>query len=776
MGDPTGAGGVFQISVKDFGKRNAAKYPNPALSRRMVRQTFDLGTTQKRNSDFVRGLRKDGLRKGLADPEVGTGILWDTYKKKAATLKAVPSSELFEEALLEDGLGLRIPDTVRTMLQWHRENAVPQNCDKAILSWELRDSLSELDNMGPTIFFNIDTPTAPTISSVHSSFATFEQGPLVESYSSRTHLDTQITMLPSEQLSPEEEAMLEELYGLETIESAGSCGAGHRRRSCVGGRKAATSVATVVEEDGLKTIRLFKQATLHAVGAIGIGVGAAFVISDFVNDRPVEGAIALASLVTGVLGTLLGETPIGWALFATSIALSTRPGEFQGKRFPKKDLTEIVRYKMFGDPDHTGNEKCREDRDGVKANPKCQVVYAAGHIMKAFGWDAYTAIAFAQVAGGRPMSIPTMVSHLALIDDNASPDASDKVATVKCGFRALENYDYYSPQEETCQHAEITLNKAKLILPGINQTAADVEKRLVTEKGGDCVLVASSVHIYHAVYDMNLMGAPAAIACNVTEAINVNGTARRLVNGQMQTLNGTEAKDAAPPFSPANASTDGKIHYVAPDAPSRFAELNASVAACLGDADGKQLCLPNGTYVPPTGELGFGKAQITSLAMPPDARLMTMASQGTIGIIYRMTWTLWRRYFQGNVTGDQLRDLDRAMKGADTVRATATFDVLLRTPDPPAACIFTKPNYEGDVICLGPGGGNLTAPLVDRARSIALHAGAQMMIYAQHYADAGGQAIKHSVDDLSRVRYGKDGNFDGKIKALYIVAGNLPVA
>ena len=98
-----------------------------------------------------------------------------------------------------------------------------------------------------------------------------------------------------------------------------------------------------------------------------------------------------------------------------------------------------------------------------------------------------------------------------------------------------------------------------------------------------------------------------------------------------------------------------------------------------------------------------------------------------------------------------------------------TFDVLASVPVPRVVCLFTKKQYQGDMTCVGVGGGNMTEGAGDM-ESVAIYGGATVTLYPHKYRDPGGPAFTASLPDVSEIVYGNNGNFQGIVKALWVEA------
>ena len=90
-------------------------------------------------------------------------------------------------------------------------------------------------------------------------------------------------------------------------------------------------------------------------------------------------------------------------------------------------------------------------------------------------------------------------------------------------------------------------------------------------------------------------------------------------------------------------------------------------------------------------------------------------------------------------------------------------------PQPPAACLFSLPNFSGQVFCLGLGGGNLSATQSNTAQSVLLFGGATAYLFAESgYADGSETAVSADVADLKSEPYGVDESFSQRVKAVWI--------
>ena len=98
-----------------------------------------------------------------------------------------------------------------------------------------------------------------------------------------------------------------------------------------------------------------------------------------------------------------------------------------------------------------------------------------------------------------------------------------------------------------------------------------------------------------------------------------------------------------------------------------------------------------------------------------------------------------------------------------------TFDVNIPGPAPPAVCLFSQPSYRGDVACFGLGAGDLPNKAQNQAQSLRVYGGVSAWLYAEAYNDRGAAEVAGDIADLTTEDYGPDGNFNRKIKALWVV-------
>ena len=499
------------------------------------------------------------------------------------------------------------------------------------------------------------------------------------------------------------------------------------------------SLAYQSDPEPLKSVSVFRinggfsvfELTIGAAGVAATLVSVALVFVDFVNGNYVGGAVGLASLAEGIGLAALASWPVGWVLGALT-ALFTVLAHF-ASGMDEKDLaqrdnaTQIIRYAFFG-KDVSGNENCQAGRHGqqglpdVPGNPDCQVVYAPGMLKTALQWDNVdTAVFLLHFNDGYPMTIPGIADAFYTLKGDDGD--ANRVATIKCGDYtppcAVIDNNCPATDNTVCNDPVFGLNKDLITISPWNMTASQLRDKIGT---GDCKLNSGVSTYYYADYPIKVTGNPAAISCDV--------------------MSGN-----------ASTSTDSNSHYVNAPAAQGFAPtINSSSAVCLLGADGKQLCLPSGVYMPQTGATG-----------PLD-------TTDTLGIsIPQAGWFKTQgQTFTANVTVD----------GADPSDGDFRAQMALAGPfenhasdaiEPAAACLFADKDFQGDVACFGVGGGDVPDSIRNKARSLSLHAGATAWLFADHYNDAGAAQVTDSTANLEQIAYGLAQSFAGRIKALWVV-------
>ena len=592
--------------------------------------------------------------------------------------------------------------------------------------------------------------------------------------------------------SPQEEGLRSaRLSGL----SACGVGSGLRRRSCepleVEERRA---VALARLEGKSLAVRLGQAAGLFGA-AVGVAVSVAFVVIDFINGDYVGAAIGLTDTALSIAAAVFLDIPMGFLVsaflaFVSGLLSLTRQQHSDPKLPDVSDAQQIIQYCMFGDAQHTGNEQCRAGTADHPGNPNCTVMYGPGIIASVFGWSNFDAVIFMlKYNNGHAMPIPEIAAAFKVIApgtaEQLGPALASSLDTRSDEEIATIHYDtnyLYYPQQFSFDPT-FQLNRNLITIPVIGQTADVVFNRLIPNPGGDCKIIEDPGTYQYAQYNLSVSGAPVAIACNVTSTGTTDGTSNLVANmtaqGALSTartgpgtgsvdgtgtvsVNGTWA--SGPPVM-ANSSTDGQDHRTVPPPQPPLGlptTLNSSNAVCMSGPSSGQ-CFPTGTFQTQQGSLGFNSSDATNLSMPTGSWISYNAIGHDNGMDQPQTISLM------NITSATDNATFHASIYQQAADATDhTFDVHVAGPDMPVLCLFTLPNFLGDVACYGPGSGNVPANMINRAQSIVPHGAVQYWIYAGAYGDAGGLQYSSSIPDLTQVAYGAE-SFNLNIKALWII-------
>ncbi|MCJ1437719.1 hypothetical protein MMC27_007106 [Xylographa pallens] len=466
---------------------------------------------------------------------------------------------------------------------------------------------------------------------------------------------------------------------------------------------------------------------------------------------------------------------------------------------PNNSAQKIIQFAMFGDPNHTGNEKCQQ------GNPQCQVVYGPSVMANTFGWELFDAIVFMiQFNQGLTMTIPDMAAAFTAIVDNSEgshPTGAPQIATITCADPYKHSKTDPFEGDPVCVKAGFVLNRTMVTLPNIGQTAENVHSRIINSQGwGDCKMVAASLSgMNFPDYNYTLLNTPVSIACGIGQ---VDIGANALPWG------GFSGGNIATNFNPAGQSTDGnggeaQTTYTGTIAPFQSL-LSSTNGLCLSGTKGS-ICLPNGTYTPQTGSLGYNSQYTTAMTLPSSGGQLIVDS--TVSDIERRAFTpdsdnvgaieyppndpyssLLERSpggippsFQYSPTGKKKFEFDQnqSATNASFVRAFSGLtsqkagDIIVLTPNqavPPGACLFTQTNFQGDVQCLGVGAGPLPQNLVKASKSISVMGNATVWVYSGQFNDNTQQNLQGSVADLNNIPDGTNSGFQNMVVAMWIAA------
>ena len=100
-------------------------------------------------------------------------------------------------------------------------------------------------------------------------------------------------------------------------------------------------------------------------------------------------------------------------------------------------------------------------------------------------------------------------------------------------------------------------------------------------------------------------------------------------------------------------------------------------------------------------------------------------------------------------------------------------EIQTSQPEVPGACFFSETNQRGDVVCFGPGGGDLPPDARKKQLSMNVYGGATTSLYTGHYGDITQAKITHQIDDLDKVTetVGSNGGYGNKVVAIWIAEG-----
>ena len=307
-------------------------------------------------------------------------------------------------------------------------------------------------------------------------------------------------------------------------------------------------------------------------------------------------------------------------------------------------------------------------------------------------------------------------------------------------------------------------------LPNIGETADKVFNRIIPAENGDCKLIAHPGDAFFPDYGVTLNGLPSAIACDLTAAINVQGTAVPIEGD----TNGQKPQTGSDP----GQSTDGQGGaQVAPPPKAPFKALDPKGYVCLSHGTDGPFCLPPGTYRKQSG-LGFEIKDVDGLTLPPGGWSFEVhwknAPQYRSPRPQGYTDHVYTKNQDPNKKSDELESFKNDMDAIDNNRdGESTF--AIKGPDDgpdPVCCLFSGIQFGGNVWCIGVGGGDTLPQWKDVPQSVSCHNGGNVWLYAEEYGDAGAALVKGNVEDLTNEPYGNDKDtFSKNVKALWVVKG-----
>ena len=564
-----------------------------------------------------------------------------------------------------------------------------------------------------------------------------------------------------------------------------------------------TSILVFAHVKGVTSIiQSISVETVRAIGVIGLLTAPCFIILDLVNGDWQAASLATIGLVLGLAATEAIGGPIGFIVGGLlSAVFSILPGLFDLFKDPppSNNLTKILQFIFFGDQDITGNEKCNENRKKANLEQNCTAVYGPGSLAKVFGWAIFDAIIFLIFFNyGYPMAILDIAAVFNVTDPTVNP-GSNSPASIDCGehFEQIITGGRYPSSKPgplqspsvgyPCGSPKFSIDRSKVTIPVINQTADIIYSRIIPAPNGDCKLVVQSPSgLYLPLYNTTFTGLPCAVACNVTQSVQINGTIDVIVYNYSQSFpNATSLNNAnngsgwSFPNSSTNLTTQstpsgtnitsdgissdgssGRAFEPAPP-PTAFKNLSSTDSACMS-GDGGSICLPNGTYRAFKGSFGFDIGKSTDLTIP---------SGVTVNIFQQIEEIHFHQHIINVTFLQNETSSDSTFSTNARIFATRGGRLTILTPQiatPPCTCLFASTDFSGDVACYGTGGGNLSSQVQNMAQSMKVFGGANIWVYASSYNDTGGTLVNTDVSDLSSLPYGTNENFNSKIKALWV--------
>ncbi|KAI9805766.1 MAG: hypothetical protein M1833_005259 [Piccolia ochrophora] len=547
---------------------------------------------------------------------------------------------------------------------------------------------------------------------------------------------------------------------------------------------------------------------LAIIGAAGLAATATIIIASFLGGSyqgKIIGAIGAAASVTAAF--LLPAGPIGWVAEAIILVVVT----FFGALFePYKEKPlfdnpqQIVQFRFFGDRDHTGNEKCREEakkkkdeEDGKNcSNPdlcdpesKCEVHYDSNYIAGVFGWKSYEAVAFMiYFNNGFAMSIPDIAAaftksvfhystehrekaseYVAAIDCNNIPPADPKGGEPGHRDRPGSPTGAGGPRTparkgdttELCMRANFTLSSHLITIPVINLPADQIFPRLINEKNeGDCDILEDSENgIYLNRYNIKVTGRKVGFACGIKDARYrsmdlvpqipfgppENQTflaAGQYPDGPTEGLAGDENEG----FSGANEASTGEAGRddVAADDRTEFVPLTAENSNCLIGGTNVPHCFPSGNF---SAVEGFNFKHLKSLTVAPSGGSFSALTIHDVPPPHKPIDGKWLDWYANMDPATDPQYVESVSKS--NFRRVRAWGSKL-TVEPPSFCLTSLAGGLGDYWCMGPGGNDLPVERQKWAESVIVRGGAEVTLYTTAYGDKTGLRLTTDTDLSTR--------------------------
>ena len=290
-------------------------------------------------------------------------------------------------------------------------------------------------------------------------------------------------------------------------------------------------------------------------------------------------------------------------------------------------------------------------------------------------------------------------------------------------------------------------------------TANDILKRIITQDGGDCVLVNYAGTFNLQPMNFKLSGLPSDIPCGITDPSKVDG-------------------DVLPIGTTKPIASD---NHNQPSSRTPFAPLEVKKYTCLAYDDHK-LCLPPGKYSKQSG-CGFEIRSVKTLTFPETGNWELAVhwkhayqhhSQNNENQYTNQTYT---KNQSPPSESSEFYEFASDMEGVGIDNGDdATFTITPKAEDPgkdPICCLYTEVKFKGNVWCGGIGSDDLDEKWQGKAQSIKCLGGSQVWISAEKYADWDPAApLIGTLEDLSEQFYGeplKKETYSERVKAVWIV-------
>jgi hypothetical protein len=286
----------------------------------------------------------------------------------------------------------------------------------------------------------------------------------------------------------------------------------------------------------LSVIASLSEDIIKASGYAALALAPIVIILDSINGQWEAATMASIGVTTGIIIDSLVEGPIGFIVGAVvALLFNLLPGLFKKDVRPSSsNMTQIIQYAFYHDKDHTGNENCNANRTAAGLPDNCITLYGPGVLSTIFKWETFDAVAFLiQFNDGHPMTIPDIVNSFYNINWAKKGDGAGQVATVNCfpgGITPKQRREPIGRLEtpidtSECPSPQFSIDRTLINVPVINQTAAQIYPRIISNTGGDCKILSDSPNgLNYPGYNLTITGRPVALACNITASTDVGPT------------------------------------------------------------------------------------------------------------------------------------------------------------------------------------------------------------------------------------------------------------